>query len=58
MNVLPGMNESDTIDWVHLASTIDTLGNRGNTWVTPEGTSLPKFKLQYQRMKESMNTLT
>ncbi|MCO5603792.1 hypothetical protein L7F22_057944 [Adiantum nelumboides] len=43
LDVLPGMDESDNVDWVHLVATIDTWGNRGTTWVTPEGNQLPQF---------------
>ena len=43
MNVLPGMDTSDDVDWVHLAATIDTWGTRGTTWVTPEGEEMPKL---------------
>ncbi|MCO5597252.1 hypothetical protein L7F22_051328 [Adiantum nelumboides] len=39
------MDESDNVDWVHLAATIDTWGNRGTTWVTPEGNQIPQFVL-------------
>lgn len=41
MDVLPGMTESDNVDWVHLAATIDTWGIRGTSWVTPEGQDMP-----------------
>lgn len=43
MDVLPGMTESDNVDWVHLAETIDTWGTRGTTWVTPEGEQIPQI---------------
>ncbi len=43
MDVLPGMAESDNVDWVHLAATIDTWGNRGTTWVTPKGSEIPQL---------------
>ncbi|MCO5602784.1 hypothetical protein L7F22_056922 [Adiantum nelumboides] len=43
LDILPGMDESDNVDWVHLAATIDTWGNRGTTWVTPAGNQIPQF---------------
>lgn len=43
MDVLPGMTESNNVNWVHLAPTIDTWGKRGTTWVTPEGIELPQI---------------
>ena len=43
MEVLPGMTESDNVDWVHLAATIDTWGTRGTTWVAPEGKELTQI---------------
>ena len=43
MDVLPGMIESDNVDWIHLAATIDTSGTRGTTWVTPEGEEVPQI---------------
>ncbi|MCO5593463.1 hypothetical protein L7F22_047477 [Adiantum nelumboides] len=45
LDILPGMDESDNVDWVHLTATIDTWGNRGTTWVTPEGNQIPQFVL-------------
>ncbi|MCO5552331.1 hypothetical protein L7F22_005842 [Adiantum nelumboides] len=42
LDILPEMDESDNVDWVHLAATIDTWGNRGTTWVTPEGNQIPQ----------------
>ncbi|MCO5586497.1 hypothetical protein L7F22_040437 [Adiantum nelumboides] len=43
LDILLGTDESDNVDWVHLAGTIDTWGNRGTTWVTPEGNQIPQF---------------
>ena len=43
MNVLSGMTVFDDVDWVHLASSIDTWGNRETTWVTPQGDAMPQL---------------